>query len=115
MCGEYLWSKYGSRDKYPSFDPAAVREIVMFEQSQKVIWFQKCLSSQAAIKGSSETGFSALHYCGIGVSNKTEHRAMHRVSESHSEMVFDVINEATLSGDLLVLMIEDYTNIHTKQ
>ena len=87
----------------------------MFGQSQKVNWFQKCLSSQAAVKSISETGLSALNHCGIAVSSKTYHRAMHKVSEGHNEMVCNFINDATASGDLLVLMIDDYTNIHTKQ
>ena len=27
LCHEYLWSRYGSKDKYPPFHPAAVREV----------------------------------------------------------------------------------------
>ena len=87
----------------------------MLGQSQKVNWFQKCLPSQAAIKGFSETGLSAINHCGIVVSSKTYHRAMYKVTESLSDMVCSFINDATSSGDLLVLMNDDYTNIHTKQ
>ena len=93
----------------------AILYILMNGQSQKANWFQKCLSSHSIAKGLSGTGLSILNQCGIGVSGKTYHRSMHKVSASHNEMVHNFINDATSSGDLLVLMIDDYTNIHTKR
>ena len=93
----------------------AILCILINGQSLKANWFQKCLSSHAIAKGLSGTGLSILNQCEIGVSGKTFHRSMHKVSASRNEMVHNFIIDATSSGDLLVLMIDDYTNIHTKR
>ena len=49
----------------------AVLYILMFGQSQKVNWFQKCLSTHAVSKGISGSGLSLLNQCGVSTSRKT--------------------------------------------
>ncbi|XP_065071763.1 uncharacterized protein LOC135696323 [Rhopilema esculentum] len=42
-------------------------------------------------------------------------RSVHKNMEKHNNAVFDYINEAVTNRELLILLIDDYTNIHTKR
>ena len=65
----------------------------------------------------SETGLNILNKSGIAISKSTQRRVLYKTAANHGKIVseFIDINEASRNKDLLVLMIDYYTNIHTKQ
>ena len=87
----------------------------MFGQSQKANWFQKVISNIAVGKGISEGGLSVLNKSGITVSKSTQRREFLKVADSHESVVQDFIADAINKKALLALMIDDFTNIHTKK
>ncbi|XP_065054170.1 uncharacterized protein LOC135682973 [Rhopilema esculentum] len=88
--------------------------MLVFGQSQKASWFQKVLSQRVVGKGISETGLSILNKSGVSVSKSTQKRERVKLSFNHDKAVSTFVSEAVENKDLLVLMIDDYTNIHTK-
>ena len=89
--------------------------MLVFGQSQKANWFQKTLSRQVVTKGISESGLALLNKIGVGISKSTQKRDFTQMSKNHDILVSQFISEACASKDLLVLMIDDYTNIHAKR
>ena len=88
--------------------------MLMFGQSQKASWFQKILSNQVVSRGISDSGLSILNKSGISASKSTQKRELQKLASSHSNTVKGFIDETIRMKCLLVLMIDDYTNIHTK-
>ena len=105
-----------SSNKQESNEKKCVSIIYMliFGQSQKANWFQKVLSTQVVGKGISDTGLSILNNSGIAISRNTQKLDRQRSARNHSQVVRDFISDAVSKQDLLVLMIDDFTNIHTK-
>ncbi|XP_065061436.1 uncharacterized protein LOC135688497 [Rhopilema esculentum] len=89
--------------------------MLMFGQSQKASWYQKVMSNMVVGKGISEGGLSVLHKSGIAVSKSTQRRDFYKIAESHESLVKDFIADAIERKALLILMIDDFTNIHTKR
>ena len=89
--------------------------MMMFGQSQKANWFQKVISNMAVGKGISEGGLSVRNKSGIAVSKSTQRREFLKVANSHESVVQDFIADAINKKALLALMIDDFTNKHTKK
>ena len=62
----------------------------------------------------SEGGLSVLHQNGIAISKSTQRREMYKSAENHNFLVRDFIQEGIVKKALLVFMVDDFTNIHTK-
>ena len=103
------------REKQNEKRVVAVIYMLMFGQSQKANWFQKILANEVVSKGVSGTGLSMLNKTGVAVSKSTQKRELAKVAASHEKIVMDFVQDAYEKNDLLVLMVDDYTNIHTKQ
>ena len=73
------------------------------------------MSSQVLGKGISESGLTILNKSGIAISKATQKRELCKSAESHDKSIAALINESVLTKDLLVLTIDDFTNIHMKQ
>lgn len=104
-----------SRESMNEKKAVAIIYMMMFGQSQKASWFQRAISSEVAGRGISETGLNILNKSGIAISKSTQRRVLYKTAANHGKIVSEFIDEATQNKDLLVLMIDDYTNIHTKQ
>ena len=72
------------------------------------------LSSQVVGKGISEAGLTILNKSGIAMPKTTQRRELCKSAKSHDKSTAAFINDSLRNEDLLVLMIDDYTNIHTK-
>ena len=89
--------------------------MLIFGQSRKANWFQKIVATDVVTKGISESGLSVLSNVGITVSKSTQQRERNKAASDHERVVLEFVQEAYEQKDLLVLMIDDYTDIHTKQ
>ena len=65
--------------------------------------------------GLSDEGIDTLRHMGAAPASKTSLRIRKEQSNCHSVLVNDWINEAIEKKELIILVIDDYTNIHTKQ
>ena len=68
-----------------------------------------------ASTGISESGLSILHQSGIATSKSTQRREMNKSSIIHDNAIREFINDATQKKALLVFMVDDFTNAHTKR
>ena len=93
----------------------AVIYMLIFGQSQKASWFQKLISSAVVSKGISEGGLSILHQSGIATSKSTQRREMHKSAKNHDNVVREFITDAAEKRAMLVFMVDDFTNVHTKR
>ena len=91
----------------------AIIKMLMFGQSQKASCFQKILSNQVVSRGISDSGLSILNKSGISASKSTQKRELQKLASSHASTVKDFIDETIRMKCLLILMIDNYTNIHT--
>ena len=89
--------------------------MLVFGQSQKANWFQKIVAQNTVGKGLSESGLSVLNSTGIAVSKSTQRRHLRKTADRYVARVQSFIDDAIDRKCLLVLMVDDYTNIHTKQ
>ncbi len=87
---------------------------MMFGQSQKCSWYQHIQASFLRQHGLSDTGLTALWQEGVSVHPRTARLMSMSINESYKEMVKSFIDKAKSNGSLLVFMVDDYTNIHTK-
>ena len=89
--------------------------IMMCTQSQRSNWLQRDLCAFLHYHGLSDAGLYALHNMGLGVGHATFYRQMHQAVVEHRQSIVGEINQAITNKCLMIVMIDDYTNIHTKQ
>ena len=84
-------------------------------QSQKCDWFQKMTGLYLQKHRLTDKGFEALRREGTTVSSKTMRNFSKTKVFEHQNIVKKFIDEAIEKSEFMILMIDDYTNIHSLQ
>ena len=88
---------------------------MVYAQSQKCDWFQKMTGLYLQKHGLTDKGFEALRREGTTVSSKTMRNFSKTKVSEHQNIVKKFIDEAIEKSEFMILMIDDYTNIHSLQ
>ena len=86
-----------------------------YGQSQMCNWFQRDMSDFLYYHGMNDGGLHALHIVGLGQGPHTFYRHATQTSNMHPVRVGEVIRRAVAAKKLMVVIIDDYTNVHTRQ
>ncbi len=89
--------------------------MMCYSQSERFNWLQRDMSNFLHYHGMSDTGLYALYKMGLGLGHTTFYRDAHRAKYDHDIQLRDVIQTAIAGKKLMVIIIDDYTNIHTRQ
>ena len=88
--------------------------MMMYGQSQRANWFQVALSRTLQQFGITEQGLASLRNLGIAAHPCTVKAASLSTASSHLSNLQIFFNQAIQSNQFLVMLIDDYHNIHTK-
>ena len=86
-----------------------------YSQSQRCNFMQQDIANFIQYHGLSVTGMHALHRLGVGVGVSTFYKGWHSTTQRHHARINQVIREALAKKKLMVVIIDDYTNIHTRR
>ena len=111
MCGERMSV---GRAKLTKLRSMAIVYMMIYGQSQRANWFQVALSRTLKQFGISEEGLIALRNLGIAAHPHTVKSALKSSASSHLNSVSRFFQDAVDNKQFLVVMIDDYHNIHTK-
>ena len=93
----------------------AIIYMMCYGQSQMCNWFQRDMSDFLYYHGMNDGGLHALHNVGLGQGPRTFYRHATQTSNMHPVRVGEVIRRAVAAKKLMVVIIDDYTNVHTRQ
>ena len=112
MSGEGRSAKQQEKNKKKT---VTIVYMLMFGQSQKASWFQTVMSNMVVKQVITEGGLSVLNQSGIAITKSTQCRLITKIAELHELIVREFVADAIDKNALLVLMIDEFTNIHTKR
>ena len=84
-------------------------------QSKRCNWFQRDLANYVYYHGLSADGIQALHAVGLTVGRSKFYQDMHDVNHRHNRRINEVLKLALEKKKLVVVFIDDNTNIHTRR
>ena len=84
-----------------------------YSQSQRCNFMKQDIANFIQYHGLSVTGMHALHRLGVGVGVSTFYKGWHSTTQRHHARINQVVREALEKKQLMVVVIDDYTNIHT--
>lgn len=111
MCCERMSA---SRARLTKLRSMAIIYMMIYGRSQKANWFQVALSRTLKQFGISEEGLIALRNLGIAAHPHTVKSALKSSASSHLNSLSQFFQDAVDNKQFLVVMIDDYHNIHTK-
>ena len=111
MCCEKMSE---DRKKLNRIRSMVVIYMMMYGQSQRANWFQVALSRTLQQFGITEQGLASLRNLGIAAHPRTFKAASLSTASSHLSNLQIFFNRAIQSNQFLVMLIDDYHNIHTK-
>ena len=88
---------------------------MMYGQSQMSNWLQRDVSKFLHYHGLSDTGMRAMHEMGLALGTTTFYRTMQQDSSRHLAKIDKIIRQAMRDKKLIVVIIDDYSNIHTRR
>ena len=89
--------------------------LMMYGQSQMSNWLQRDVSKFLHYHGLSDTGMRAMHEMGLALGTTTFYRTMQQDSSPHLAKIDKIIRQAMRDKKLIVVIIDDYSNIHTRR
>ena len=88
---------------------------IVYAKSQKCDWFKKMTGIYLQKHGLTDKGFEALRRERTTVSSKTMRNFSKTKVSEHQNIVKKFIDEAIEKSEFMILMIDDYSNIHSLQ
>lgn len=92
-----------------------IMHIMCYSQSERCNYLQRDLSNFLHYHGLGDTGLFALHEMALGIGHTTFYRNSHQAQRDHASQVKNVIANAVKNKKLMVVIIDDFTNVHTWQ
>ena len=111
MCGDGMSA---GRERLTKLRSMSIVYMMIYGQSQKANWFQVAQSRTLKQFGISEEGLIALRNLGIAAHPHTVKSALKSSASSHLNSLSQFFQDAVDNKQFLVVMIDDYHNIHTK-
>ena len=89
--------------------------MLSYTQSQRCNWLQQDVANFLNYHGLSDSGMRALHEMGMCVGMYKFYRGVHDSSKHHFVQIKNVVDKALENQQAIVIIIDDYTNIHTRR
>ena len=89
--------------------------MLSYTQSQRCNWLQQDVANFLNYHGLSDSGMRALHEMGMCVGMYKFYRGVHDSSKHHFVRIKNVVDKALENQQAIVIIIDDYTNIHTRR